>query len=99
MSQSESDRFSYLQPNSGVLSFHPRAFLLQEPENGIYPKLDFTFTDDNLRLLVLEPEVCEVCRTITISALTMKEAPYGFKHRSSEQALLMSADKGCRLCL
>ena len=92
---------SWLPWTSGmaVAPVRTRGFLLQEPENGTYPKLDYTFTDDVSRLLVFEPEACEVCGTITISALTMKEAPYGFKHHSSQQALLSSADKGCRLCL
>jgi hypothetical protein len=68
-------------------------------ENGTYPDADRALHDDNKLLPVLDPQACEVCRRITISALTTKRAPYGFRHHSSERALLPSANLGCRMCL
>lgn len=77
----------------------PHGFLFQMPENGTYPDADRILRHDNAQLQVLDPQPCEVCRTITLSALTRKRAPYGFKHHSSQRTLLDSADQGCRLCL
>jgi hypothetical protein len=77
----------------------PRGLLWQMSENGTLPEADRALHDDNKLLPVLDPQACEVCRRITISALTMKTAPYGFKHHTSERALLSSANLGCRMCL
>lgn len=55
--------------------------------------------DDNSRLLVLDPQDCEICQSITILVLTTKAAPYGLEHHSSKEALLLSANQGCRLCI
>jgi len=77
----------------------PRGLLWQMSENGTYPDADQALHDDNKLLPVLDPQACEVCRKITISVLTLKRAPYGFKHHSSERALLSSANLGCRMCL
>jgi hypothetical protein len=91
---------AYSQPP--VLVFRerrPRALRWQVSENGTYPDEDRVLTDDNSRLLVLDPQACEICQGITISALTTKAAPYGFEHHSSKEALLLSANQGCRLCI
>jgi hypothetical protein len=59
----------------------PRGLLWQMSENGTLPEADRALHDDNKLLPVLDPQACEVCRRITISALTIKTAPYGFKLR------------------
>jgi hypothetical protein len=77
----------------------PTQMLTQDCENGTYPDTDRTLTEDNTRLRVLDPQACSLCQTVTISALTRTDSPYGFKHHSSQHELLRSADRGCRLCL
>jgi hypothetical protein len=80
-------------------AYQPRGLLWQMSENGTYPDADRALHDDSKLLPVLDPQACEVCRRITISALTIKRAPHGFKHHSSERDLLSSANLGCRMCL
>jgi hypothetical protein len=77
----------------------PRGLPWQMSENGTLPDAVRALHDDNKLLPVLDPRACEVCRRITISALTIKTAPYGFKHHTSERALLSSTGLGCKMCL
>jgi hypothetical protein len=78
---------------------HSRGLLWQMSEYGTYPDVDRALHDDDTLQPVLDPKACKVCRTITLSALTMNKEPYGFKHHSSERDLLSAADSGCRMCL
>jgi hypothetical protein len=86
-------------PGLAIATGQPRGLLWQMSENGTYPDADRALHDDDKLLPVLDPQACEICRRITISALTIKRAPYGFRHYSSERALLSSANLGCRMCL